>query len=99
GEALDHLESRRLPGAVRAEEAEHLPGGHGQIDAGDGEDLRELLAQPADDDLVGHDAEGYRERGSNRRCAPRGRAATPASRAPPASSSPSPPSGRAERPS
>src|SRR5205823_11452978 len=51
GQPFDHLERRGLAGAVRAEETEDLTRRDAEIDAGDGEDLRELLAQIAYDDL------------------------------------------------
>src|SRR5213075_2584022 len=56
GEPFDHLERRRLAGAVRAEESEDFAGRDGEVDARDREDLGELLPQSADDDLVRHAA-------------------------------------------
>jgi len=60
--ALDHLEGRRLPRAVRAEEPEDLAFGDAQVHARDGHDLRELLAEAADADLVGQAGKAYRTR-------------------------------------
>ena len=54
GETFDHFQRRGLAGTVRPEEAEDLAGGDGEVDAGDGEHVRELLAQSSDDDLFRH---------------------------------------------
>src|SRR5258708_27002 len=54
GETCDQCQGRGLSGTVGAEEAEDLAGTDREVDAGDGEDVRELLAQAPYDDLVGH---------------------------------------------
>src|SRR5581483_1886315 len=53
--ALEDLDRRRLPGAVRAEEGEDLSAVDLEVDAGDGVQVAVALAQPADaDDHVVH---------------------------------------------
>ena len=50
GQRAEDLDGRRLPRAVRAEEAERLPGGHLEVDAADGLDLAVVLGQAGDRD-------------------------------------------------
>ena len=52
GQRAEHVDRRRLPGAVRAEEAEDLAGLDGERDAADGLDVPERLAQFVDFDHV-----------------------------------------------
>src|SRR5579862_2175623 len=43
--AGEHVEERRLPGAVRADEADDRPAGHGEVDVVDRDEAAELLAE------------------------------------------------------
>ena len=46
----EHTDRRRLPRSVGAEQAEHLPARHLQVDAAERHNGAKSLAQPLDDD-------------------------------------------------
>ena len=68
-QALDHLQGRRLSGAVGAEDAEDLPLGDEQVDAGDGGEAAVALDEAAglDDRVAGRGCRRRARRGRDRR--------------------------------